>query len=104
MITFSPGTDIALETFAEHATTTNDKRLIAWVKLQLIAEDIERMKTNIESQTESIFTDKEAVKNDLSMFSNRLSDWERMTKEPVLNGMLYCVSEIRDAFVLTIGW
>lgn len=102
MISFSPGTDIALETFAEHATSINDKRLVAWVRLQLIAEDIEKMKTNIESRAESIFTEKEAIRNDLSLFSNRLSDWETITREPVLNGVLCYTFRIQDRLVLTV--
>lgn len=103
MISFSPATDIALETFAEHALSTNDKRLIAWVRLQLVAEDIEKMKTNIESRAESIFTDKEAIKNDLSLFSNRLCDWEMITREPVLNGMLCSAVRNQMLFVLTMS-
>lgn len=88
MISFSPGTEIALQTFEEHATSPNDKRLIAWVRLQLIAEDVEKMKTNVESRTDSLFTDKDMVKNDLSLFDDRLAEWEAGTSPALLSGML----------------
>lgn len=88
MVSSNAGTHDALSTFAEHATSLNDKRLVAWVKLQLIAEDIERMKTNMEAHEGSagLSANRKNLQEDISVFVNRLSLWEAALESGILNG------------------
>lgn len=83
MISYSPSTATALQIFAERASTVNDKKLVAWMKLQNIAEDVENMKSNVELKVDSVLTERESVKNDLSLFNDRLKEWA-VQNEPLL--------------------
>lgn len=85
MISYSPSTATALQIFAEHALTANDKRLVAWMKLQGIAEDVENMKSNVELRADSTLTERESVKSDLSLFNDRLGEWA-VQNELLLDG------------------
>lgn len=85
MIAFSPSSFAALEIFERHATDDNHRRLAAWVRLQLIAEDIETLKQSIETDDNASFLEKEEIKLSLTAFDNILHDWE-VSSRPLLNG------------------
>lgn len=88
MISYSSATATVLQIFAEHATTEDDRVLVAWMILQRIAEDIENMKSNVEVRADSALTERESVKSDLSLFNDRLKEWVVQHKSLLRNGEL----------------
>jgi len=66
-----------IELFLRHGQSTNDRRLVAWVRLQLIAEDIESMKRNAELRSDPIFIEANSIKSDFALFQERLKIWEK---------------------------
>jgi hypothetical protein len=83
MISFSASTDSVIELFFRSSQTINDRRLVAWLRLQLIAEDIESMKQNAELKLDPSLTEETSIKNDFSLFHDRLKSWENEL-DPVL--------------------
>jgi hypothetical protein len=76
MISFSSSTDSVIEHFLRSSQNTNDRRLVAWLRLQSIAEDIESMKQNAEMRLDPSFMEATSIKNDFSLFHDRLKSWE----------------------------
>ena len=83
MISFSASTEAMVELFYRNCRSINDRRLVAWLRLQLIAEDIENMKRNAEMRFDPSFIDASSIKNDFSLFQDRLKSWENAL-DPVL--------------------
>lgn len=83
MISFSPSTDSVIELFSRDNPNVNDRRLVAWLRLQSIAEDIEKMKQNAEVRSDLLFMDATNIKNDFLLFRDRLKSWE-YALDPVL--------------------
>jgi hypothetical protein len=76
MISFSSATDTMVEIFLKNSQNLNDRRLVAWLRLQSIAEDIESMKQNAEMRQDPSFMEATSIKNDFSLFQDRLKSWE----------------------------
>jgi hypothetical protein len=76
MISFSSSTDSIIELFLRNSQDINDRRLVAWLRLQSIAEDIESMKQNAELKLDPSFLESTSIKNDFSLFHDRLRSWE----------------------------
>lgn len=91
MISYSSSTATALQIFAGNATSLNDQCLVAWMRLQNIAEDIENMKSNVEPKSDSELTERDSVKSDLSLFNDRLDEWASKHKSLICNGKLHVV-------------
>lgn len=83
MISFSASTDSIIELFTRHARNVEDRRLVAWLRLQSIAEDIESMKQNAEMRRDPTFMEESSFKNDFALFQDRLRLWENAL-DPVL--------------------
>lgn len=76
MISFSITTSIAVNLFQQHAQSDNDRRLVAWIRLLYIAENVESMKQNAEIRANPFFLDSSSVRSDISLFFDRLKTWE----------------------------
>ncbi|KAE9368980.1 hypothetical protein N431DRAFT_486396 [Stipitochalara longipes BDJ] len=83
MISFSSSTDSIIELFLRSSQNINDRRLLAWLRLQSIAEDIESMKQNAEMRLDQSFLETTSIKNGFSLFHDRLKSWENEL-DPVL--------------------
>lgn len=83
MISISPSTESIIEIFIRNNLVLNDRRLVAWLRLQAIAEDIESMKQNAESRSDPSFVSSNSIRNDFSLLQDRLKTWES-TLDPVL--------------------
>jgi hypothetical protein len=82
-MSFSASTDSILELFLQNSQTINDRRLVAWLRLQSIAEDIESMKQSAEIRLDPSFLETTSIKNDFSLFHERLRSW-KIELDPVL--------------------
>ena len=74
-ITFTPATREILDAFDTFPAAINDKRLVAWLKLQVIAEEIERAKS-----IETTF--------DMDTYLRSYEAWELSLEPGNMNGML----------------
>ena len=83
MISFSSSTDSIIELFLRSSQNINDRRLLAWLRLQSIAEDIESMKQNAEMRLDQSLLETTSIKNGFSLFHDRLKSWENEL-DPVL--------------------
>lgn len=71
-----------LEAFDQNSDNANDKRLIAWVKLQLIADDVEAWRHMLARSTQAPVN-----RHSIQTFESRLTEW-RDAAHPVINGRL----------------
>lgn len=85
MISFSLFTSIAVDKFQENAGPINDRRLIAWLQLQSIADDVENMKQNAEIHAEGAI-DSDSTHNDIALCRDRLRTWEEEMEPAVWTG------------------
>jgi hypothetical protein len=83
MISFSSSTDSIIELFLRSSQNINDRRLVAWLRLQSIAEDVESMKQSAEMKLDPSFLETTSITNDFSLFHDRLRSWENEL-DPVL--------------------
>lgn len=67
-------------------TKLGDRRLLAWLRLQLIVEDVESMKQGVETRAEATALGYETFKDDFELFSDRLQEWEKATDPELING------------------
>ncbi|KAK5053342.1 hypothetical protein LTR84_002316 [Exophiala bonariae] len=88
MISYSPTTLSAISLFKQSSRDPNDQRLLAWLKLQSIAEDIEKTKVKIANPAVGSATEAGRFKDDIALFEARLRDWEAITEVALLNGIL----------------
>ena len=75
LVSFTPVAQEILDTFDSSTTSLSDKQLVAWVRLQVIAEEVERIKPQVS----------------LSEFVRLLSkfdQWEHSTPNAAISGML----------------
>lgn len=61
---------------------------MAWLRLQLIVEDIESMKQNLGARSDTLALEHATFKDDFELFSDRLQEWEMNTDRDLLNGEL----------------
>lgn len=78
---------MALTIFKQYATDTNDQRLVAWIQLQTIAEDVEAMKREAEMSSDPAVVEHINVKEKSAQFEQRLREWEATLDPKVLTGM-----------------
>ena len=76
IISFSAATDAIIDLFLKHCRDINDRRLVAWLRLQSIAEDIESMKQNAEMRYDPLSMERMDIKYDFSLIQDRLKSWE----------------------------
>jgi hypothetical protein len=74
-----------LERFHERSVHINDKRLVAWIKLQMIGEDIEFSRIRVASSENNTGISAAFNLSHLQTLEGKLSEW-RNTAEPVTNG------------------
>ncbi|KAM0511042.1 hypothetical protein ACHAPE_010303 [Trichoderma viride] len=84
IISFSPSTGVALTIFKQYATDTNDQRLVAWIQLQIIAEEVEAMKREAEMSSDPAVVEHINVKERSAQFEQRLREWEAMLDPKIL--------------------
>ncbi|KFY48678.1 hypothetical protein V495_01097 [Pseudogymnoascus sp. VKM F-4514 (FW-929)] len=75
-----------LERFHERSVHINDKRLVAWIKLQIIGEDIEFSRIRVASSENNTGISAAFNLSHLQTLEGKLSEW-RNTAEPVTNGV-----------------
>lgn len=76
----------ALPLFELHAASADDHRLVAWLRLQLIAEEVENMKQELEMRhPPNVPLLKEL---EYSSLDERLQEWESVYGSTVMNGEL----------------
>ena len=76
IISFSAATDTIIELFLKNCHDINDRRLVAWLRLQSIAEDIESMKQSAEMRYDALSMEAIDIKNDFLLLQDRLKSWE----------------------------
>ncbi|KAL6886785.1 hypothetical protein GGI43DRAFT_418359 [Trichoderma evansii] len=101
IISFSPSTRVALTIFKQYAIETNDQRLVAWVQLQSIAEDIEAMKREAEMSSDPATVEHINIKEKSALFKQRLREWEAVLDPTLLTASLeidltLCKSKLHD--------
>ena len=74
---------VRLDAFETVAHTLNDKRLVAWVKLQLIAEDVERFKTKASTATVAGTV---TLQEEYDILQTRFERWRYSMGYNTLNG------------------
>ena len=77
---------ILMDAFSRNVTILEDRRLLAWLRLQNIVEDIESMKQGVEMRAEATMLENEAFRDDFELFSDRLQEWEKNTDHELKNG------------------
>lgn len=77
MIDFTEPAQKCLTVFEGLCTSLEDKRLVAWVKLQRIAEDVDNMRSNASRQE---------AENDWRRIEDRFIQWEQSLEPGILNG------------------
>ena len=75
LVTFTSTSQKVLDDFDYFTTSVQDKRLVAWVKLQVIADDVERNRSY-------------GASVDLSGLLDKFDWWERSLPGGVMNGMV----------------
>lgn len=85
---WTDGALATLNAFEQSSETPNDKRLAAWIKLQLIAEDVESLKTSISDTSHQATYCQPESKNlsVLNSFEQELIVW-RDEYQGIINGM-----------------
>lgn len=83
---------MALAIFKQYATETNDRRLVAWLQLQIIAEDVEAMKREAEMSSDPAVVEHINVKEKSALLEQRLRDWEAKLDRTLLTGMYSSVT------------
>jgi hypothetical protein len=83
MLSFPDSAHRFLAAFETRSTALNDKRLVAWVKLQLLAEEVEAAKARLLSGTEGPNLSNPSVLID---FRDRFDQWEKNLSRGILNG------------------
>ena len=73
--------------FKQYATETNDQRLVAWLQLHTIAEDVEAMKREVEMSSDPAIMEHINVKEKSARLEERLREWEAMLDPTLLTGM-----------------
>ena len=86
-----------LDLFEQNTTHINDKRLVAWVKLQIIAEEVEAVRVKLQESAEKPACHvSNAMNQDLvRTLEDRLGAW-RYTSQAVMNGessQTYCIKK-----------
>ena len=79
LVTFTETAQKILDAFDSSTTSIRDKRLVAWVKLQVVAEEVERMKLH-------------GTSFDPSHLLDKFDQWIQSLLPGVMNGMLSCPS------------
>lgn len=76
-----------LERFNETSNHINDKCLVAWIKLQKIAEDIESSRTKVQTQADLAVSGNQGgiSLSYVETLEGKLGQW-RYAAEPVTNG------------------
>jgi hypothetical protein len=83
MIKFTNTAQTRLNAFAMSASSLNDRRLVAWVKLQLLAERVETTKGKLLSGSEGAPISAHEQLNDLK---EQFALWETSLDQGVMNG------------------
>lgn len=78
---------MALTIFKQYATDTNDQRLVSWLQLQAIAEDVEGMKREAEMSSDPAVVEHINVKEKSAQFEQRLREWEAALDPKIMTGM-----------------
>ncbi|EHK50144.1 hypothetical protein TRIATDRAFT_314369 [Trichoderma atroviride IMI 206040] len=104
IISFSPSTGVALVLFKQYATDTNDQRLVAWLQLHNIAEDVEAMKTEAEMSSDPAVVEHINIKEKSTRFEQRLREWEAMLDPKLLTASLeidltLCKSKLHELVI-----
>ncbi|GFP60252.1 hypothetical protein TASIC1_0017001400 [Trichoderma asperellum] len=104
IISFSPSTGVALAIFKQYATETNDRRLVAWLQLQIIAEDVEAMKREAEMSSDPAVVEHINVKEKSALLEQRLRDWEAKLDRTLLTASLeidlnLCKSKLHELVI-----
>ncbi|KAM0451033.1 hypothetical protein ACHAPV_010252 [Trichoderma viride] len=104
IISFSPSTGVALAIFKQYATDTNDQRLVAWLQLHNIAEDIEAMKREAEMSSDPAVVEHINVKEKSARFEQRLREWEATLDPKLLTASLeidltLCKSKLHELVI-----
>jgi hypothetical protein len=77
---------VALSLFKQYATEMNDQRLVAWLQLHIIAEDVEAMKRDVEMSSDPSVVEHSNVKEKSARLEQRLREWEAMLDPKLLTG------------------
>lgn len=86
---------ILMESFSRNVKTLEDRRLLAWLRLQNIVEDIESMKQGVEMRADTTALESEAFRDDFELFSDRLREWEKSTDHELKNGKRECAQLVQ---------
>ncbi|PNP39595.1 hypothetical protein TGAMA5MH_08614 [Trichoderma gamsii] len=104
IISFSPSTGVALTIFKQYATDTNDQRLVSWLQLQAIAEDVEGMKREAEMSSDPAVVEHINVKEKSAQFEQRLREWEAALDPRIMTASLeidltLCKSKLHELVI-----
>ncbi|KAH8811236.1 hypothetical protein F5884DRAFT_781568 [Xylogone sp. PMI_703] len=101
-LTWTRGMLENLETFDQSSVSNNDKRLVAWVRLQMIAEEVESLRIRLLRSPESVGQNTVVPGNQslVHTLERKLDQW-RYTSQSMLNDSLrvhyfYCRSKLYE--------
>ena len=77
MIRFSSTAQRSLTAYEASSTSLEDKRIIAWMKMQLIAEDVDDVRCR---------TSRKEAEDDLNRLQNCFDQWEQSLEPGIMNG------------------
>jgi len=87
IIAFDNEAQATLAAFAAHAVHVNDRRFVAWVHLQLIAEDVENLRIYLSQQGRASNDERTSQIITLQNLNNRFISF-RNTLSEVMNGAI----------------
>lgn len=82
----TPSLQECLDRFERHATHLNDKRLLAWVRLQMIAEEAQSVTPDQQYVRRSFLSGREDLVSQVYCLQRELEAWERGLETGITNG------------------
>ncbi|UJO25260.1 uncharacterized protein CLAFUR5_14574 [Fulvia fulva] len=89
MFGLTPAVRVALDAFSKRAETTNDRRLLAWIRLEMIAEDVQSVTPNQQYSRESFLAMSSDVAANVYRLHIRLENWQKELQPGIMNELLF---------------
>ena len=89
VLNLTPSTQKCLQKFGELASAVNDRRLLAWVQLQLIAEEVHTMMPDQRHVRGSALMSSLHLESEIRRLEHLFDAWSRSLDADITNGMFH---------------